>query len=685
MINSISSIAKRFSTFQLNDKAVPLILLFVTVVSFGLLTPFLGFFWDDWPVIYLTHTQGISGFWAFYQYDRPFSAWTYILLTPILGTAPLAWYALVLGLRWLTSIFVWLVSKILWPAKHHQALWISILFAVCPVFLQQQIAVAYSQHWICYLFYLMSLYFMLRANEDNRRYWQFTMVALTLAFVHLFTMEYFVGLELLRPFVLWVYKRSRDRQASKREAFGFALKNSWIYLGALVIYLVWRFVFPNPLMGDVNNPVLLSGFLDNPLRAVIPLLERVLQDFLYLLSYWIVSVNPVDIELWRPFSLIVLVIIFFVAGVLVAILKRYRPLELDEKYDRWALRAILFGTVAVLLGLAPVWIVGRHVVSGGNRFSFAAMFGISILLVGLLDWLSSRQYAKVVVIGVMVALAIHTNLYTAKSYQLSWEKQRSFYWQLFWRAPYIQPGTAFISDGELFSFVGRYSTSMGISMLYPTVTDPQDMPYWFFNYWENIFRYHDELLTGFPLKEGLRNYTFDGNSRNSLVFSFSPETNRCLEIYSERDVNVKEIPSALKDLASISDVKRIEQIPAFPDWSPPESIFGPEPKHQWCYFFQKAELASQYQDWGEVIHLLRSAQQNGFSPGDRREYLVFIDAYIQAGDFDQALKLTITAKGETPRNNDNLCGLWHRDVPSESQAQFNLIYEQVKQELGCGT
>lgn len=680
---SISSITNRLSKIQLNDWVVPLILLFVTLVSFGLLTPLLGFFWDDWPVIYLTHTQGSSGFWEFYQYDRPFSAWTYILLTPVLGTVPLAWYALVLGLRWMTSFFIWLVLKIIWPIKHHQALWISILFAACPVFLQQQIAVAYSQHWICYLFYLLSLYFMLKANEDHRRYWLFTMISVGLALVQLFTMEYFAGLELLRPFVLWIYKRGRDPKASMRETLRFALVNSLIYLFALVIYLVWRFIFPNPLMEDANTPVLISGFLQSPTHAIVPLLQRILQDFLYLLSYWIVSVNPVEIELWRPFSLAVLAIIFVSIGILIFLLKWYRPAELDEKYNQWSLQAIGFGVLAVLLGLVPVWVVGRQVTPGGNRFTFAAMFGLCILLVGLLDWLSSRPHAKIVAISVMVALAIHTDLYTAKAYQLSWEKQRSFYWQLYWRAPYIEPETAFISDGEIFSFVGRYSTSMGISMLYPTVSDPRDVPYWFFNYWEDIFRYHDELLAGTTMKEGLRNYAFEGSSRNSLVFSYAPEADQCLDIYSERDINVKEIPSALRDLAVISNVNRILRTPAQANWSLPVSIFGSEPVHQWCYYFERAELASQYQDWDEVLRLLRSSQQNGYYPGDRREYLVFIDALIQTGDFDQAYDLTVTAKGPTPRNNDNLCGLWRRNMPSEPTDIFNNTYELVMQELGC--
>src|SRR5512141_1398096 len=122
------------SSLSLPERAIPFALLFITVVSFGLLIPWLGFYWDDWPVIYMTKTQGIAGFWGFYQYDRPFSAWTYIVSAPILGTSPLRWQVFTLLLRWLTAVFVWASLRIIWPKKPHQVFWVALLFAVCPVF-----------------------------------------------------------------------------------------------------------------------------------------------------------------------------------------------------------------------------------------------------------------------------------------------------------------------------------------------------------------------------------------------------------------------------------------------------------------------------------------------------------------------------------------------------------------------
>jgi len=674
---------ENITKISLNERAVPPALLFVTFVSFGLLIPWLGFYWDDWPVIYLTQTQGINGFWGFYQYDRPFSAWTYILFTPILGVNPLGWHIFVLCLRWLSAVFLWMCLRTIWQKKADQVFWIALLFAVSPIFFQQQVAVAYSQHWICYLLYFISIYCMLKAQEDARCFYLYTLLSFSLALVHLFTLEYFVGLELLRLVVLWVYFRERDSQSSAKDILWLTTKTYSIYFAVLFIYLAWRLFFLDLPGGETNDPVLLVQFVQAPIQTMIGLIERALQDVFYLLTSWIVYVNPLDIDLDRPFSLAVLAVIIFTAFVSGFILTRYQPVANDSEDDFWSLRIILLGILVVLLGLLPVWMIGRQVTLGGDRFSFAAMFGICMILVGILDWLSSRRGAKITVVAVLLAMAIHTNLYIAKAYQRSWEKQRDFYWQLYWRAPHIQPGTPVISDGEIFSFVGLYSTSVGISLLYPPVDPPQNVPYWFFNYYEGINNILGEVVDGTTLDYSLRNYSFYGDSRNSLLIRFAPEDNKCLQIFSANDKDIKEIPVPFQKILTISNLDRISQEPIDPDWAPPRNIFGAEPDHPWCFYYQKADLARQNENWERVVRLLEEAQTQGFSPGDEREYLLFIDAYIKLGRFDEAYDLTMRVKSISRRNNDSLCALWAGNSGLQQASGYDSFYDQAQLELSC--
>ncbi len=426
------------SNFFKSDRAVPLILLLAAVASFGLLIPTLGFYWDDWPVIYMRQTQGIHGFWDFYQYDRPFSAWTYILFSPLLGTRPLAWQIFTLLLRWLTAVFLWAGLKTLWPKKSLQVLWVALLFTVFPIFTQQSVAVAYSQHWITYLFYFASIYFMLLAQEKRQHFYLFTTIALLLSAVEMFTMEYFVGLELLRPVFLWIYFHEKQPGISVRTAIQRVLATVWIYLALIAVFVVWRVFFLHLAAPDPNQPVFLDSLRKAPLTAILSLGQKAAQDLVYLLAGWLTSISPANIDLTRPFFLLSLATAI-VVSVILGLMIRHSQADQEVQRDHWPVVAMSFGVLAVFFGTLPVWLIDRQISVGplGNRFSLAAMFGIALILVGFLEWLSPRKREKLIVICILVGLAIHTNLYTAKSYQQSWEKQRSFYWQLFWRAPYV--------------------------------------------------------------------------------------------------------------------------------------------------------------------------------------------------------------------------------------------------------
>jgi len=675
---------RAFLKLSLNDKAIPFILLFVTFISFGLLIPWLGFFWDDWPVIYLIKTQGISGFRDFYQYDRPFSAWTYIVFSPILGTSPLGWHIFTLLLRWSTAVFLWLSLRLIWYKKPQPVLWIAILFAVCPIFIQQPVAVAYSQHWICYLFYFCSVYLMLKAQEGGKYSYLLTAFAIFLSLVQMLTMEYFLGLELLRLVILWLYYRESEPQASVRLLSQRVIASGWLYMVSLLAYVTWRVFFLRLADVDPNRPVFFQAFLKTPIQTLIDISQKAIQDFIYLLISWIAAIRTTDIELQRPFSLAAIAITIFTAVLLWMLLSRYQRAWENGHQDNWPLYAILFGILAVLLGTLPVWLIDRQVSLGplGRRFSLAAMFGISVLIVGLLEWLSTKNKAKLTVICMLVGIAIHTNLYTAKAYQQSWEKQRTFYWQMFWRAPYIQPGTAIISNGEVFEFVGLYSTSMGITLLYPPPEEPQEMPYWFFSYWERLYLSPNDLLAGTPLDAGIRNYSFRGHSSEALMLDFAPEVNQCLQFISLRESKDIDLPGSLRGVLSISDLGKIQREPPT-HWNPPESIFGREPEHGWCYYYEKAELARQYADWSEVIRLMNEAKAAGFAPSEMKEYLPLLDAYVQTSNIESAFALSLQMRQLSNKIDDRVCTAWLDEAEVNSSPEFTAAFDKIRRKFSC--
>ena len=98
------------------------------------------------------------------------------------------------------------------------------------------------------------------------------------------------------------------------------------------------------------------------------------------------------------------------------------------------------------------------------------------------------------------------------------------------------------------------------------------------------------------------------------------------------------IPKLLLDAASISNLSTI--IPSSTQKTPPSYLFGSEPLHTWCYYFEKAELARQQQDYAQSYALIQQANQQGFYPRDLTEWYPYIASALRLGHFDEAAELS---------------------------------------------
>jgi hypothetical protein len=67
----------------------------------------------------------------------------------------------------------------------------------------------------------------------------------------------------------------------------------------------------------------------------------------------------------------------------------------------------------------------------------------------------------------------------------------------------------------------------------------------------------------------------------------------------------------------------------------PETLFGPEPDHDWCYYYEKAALARQRGDWDEVLRLADEAADKDLQPIDLIEWMPFLQAYVLNGRMDE--------------------------------------------------
>jgi hypothetical protein len=364
--------------YSLRSLSFPLALLGLLVMAFGVLIPALGFYWDDWPVILTHRLLGNEGLWDFYTYDRPISAWTYVVTLPVLGYSAPAWHIFTLLLRWATALGLWLTLTGIWPKRRWETAAVAALFAVYPIFIQQPIAVAYSQHWITYLLFFISLAGMVYAVRRPRLFWPLTVVSLLSAALHLFTMEYFAGLELVRPVVLWLALAGDPAPARTR--LRRTLRYYLPYLVVLAAFFVWRLFLLEMPGEDVNRPTLLLGLIESPLTAAPRLVLIMLQDGMQaLVTGWARLVDPVEVDFSQTTTLAFWLATILSAAAVFIFFSRYpRPSRLESSPgSRWSYQAMGFGLFIILVGMLPVWLSDRQMISGlyGNRFGLPAMFG----------------------------------------------------------------------------------------------------------------------------------------------------------------------------------------------------------------------------------------------------------------------------------------------------------------------
>jgi hypothetical protein len=647
-------------------------LLVVELASYGLMLPTLGLYWDDWQVFFLYRLRGLAAFTPYFAYDRPFSAWTYLISLPLLQTNLLAWHLFTLILRYLTALGFWSAFRGLWP-RERWADWIALVVLVYPVFLQQPIAVAYSQHWTCFALYAAGLSATIWSQRKPQHRW-LVLPALAVSALQLFTMEYFAGLELLRGVVL-LLMAAETEPTWRRRIIHTALR--WLpYLLVLAVFTVWRFFLVDFPAGETpNQPVLLTALGTDPFGRLLRLATYILQDGAHLLfTAWARGFGPETFNLSDRFNLAALLI-----GLSLAILTAWQlrgPSSETEGSRIPAGKLALLGLTAVLLGVFPVWASERQITVGAysDRFALAALPGFGLLLCAFLLWLSPRTRVHAVLLAVLVGLSGNIHLRNANDYRWHWLRQQRFFWQLAWRAPDLLPGTPLAADGELISRSSIYSASFALNLLYGADRpQPSYQPeVWFFSLGR---LYRDDMATyldGVTLRDSIRNVAFNAPSTDAIVLDYRPGEDNCLHILRPEDAGDPLLPAYARQAAATSNLDRILPQSSAPFYR--AAIFGSEPPHDWCYLYQKAELARQQDDWAGVLALAEEAAARGYHPqrsesSTAMEWRAFIEAYARAGQIETAVELTRQALERQPDYRAGMCRLWQQPVLESNESQ----------------
>jgi len=607
--------------------AVFLIIL-TTILTYGVLISQLGFYRDDWYLLWTHESQGASGLINLFRGDRPFLGWLYIIDFSMLGVSPLGWHIYALIIKILTGLaFFWLMRS-LWPTRKIETVFITLLFIVYPGFYQQPNALTFKQLLIAYAAAMLSLALTVQVMKTDNiaRKWALTIFALALSAFYIFIYEALIGLEVAR-FILIGYLLYKQNPKWK-DVLWASVQRSLPYFMIGGLFLVWRIFFFQSIRKATNVGVLAGAYasLHGFIRLVVETAKDVVETSVlsWGVPYYQFSARAIYKDVGLAMGLGLLVVLAAVGYYRLAQkqVEAVKETDLDPSPD-W----LILGLIIVFVTTLPIVAAGRDVVFGfqWDRYTYQSVVGVALVVGGFIFY-ALRGNLRWIVLGALLMSGVATQVFSAISYRDFWQAQRESWWQLYWRAPQLKDGTTLIASlPGTDQFAEEYEVWAPLNLVYdrgqPLRLSGQ----------VGLQQLLVDLEKGTIEQRIVRGTITVNRDYNHSLITSTPSDVSCLHVYNRSLPDISTTESAsIALLVPYSDIGLIEVDGKSPP--PPTEIMGAEPEHGWCYFYQKINLALQSADWAKAAKLAEDARLADVQPQDQAEWLPVLESYANHVD-----------------------------------------------------
>ncbi len=677
--------------FNLKNFIIPLFLLVLCVLAYGLLIPTLGFYWDDWPYAWINHMYGPSGFPEYVALDRPHSAWIFMLLTYFLGEDPLGYHISSLLFFWLCVVLFWVLLRQLWPRHPREALWAAMLFAVYPGFRGHPQAIIYNHHFAAMALYLFSFIGMVRAIQASAK----SRLFLRAAAWHLpavgalvlsqFTLEYFLGWEAVRLLIAWVALKPQELDLNRR--MGRSISHVYPYGLATLAFLFWRvFIFQFPTYQPVGTDETGFVLIDWLMRVVEQFFQTVfvawqrafppLSSGEFSQAFWLTSLG---------LSAVTMALVFF-ALVLQQQLRRDEASEPGSNFQRYGLNAFVIGLVGLIFAGWPFWLTDLTInihSPFNSRFTMAFMPWVALFFTAFLYWISKIRscfirFVNVLLISAVVGGSAGFHFWNANIYRNEWLVTQRYFQQIVHRIPDLKPGTTLvINDLRALSLYQDDSLSAILNWTYAPENTDREIDYMVHYLSVRLGLQLPALEPGLPIEHQFRSQVFYGSTDQLLVVYYDPPG--CLRVldYDHPDRLPEEFPIAMIPALPLSKPSLIRTDPE-QRATPPLHLFDETEGETWCLYFEDADLAAQQGDWAQVASLGDRALTLDDQSNEVSELFVFIEGYLRVGRFQDAENLSDTLSLRSANVYDTaICNLWREvDGDLDEEVEFSPVYNR---------
>lgn len=219
----------------------------------------------------------------------------------------------------------------------------------------------------------------------------------------------------------------------------------------------------------------------------------------------------------------------------------------------------------------------------------------------------------------------------------------------------------------------NYQVTYAINSLYQTDYTNRNLATWFYTS-SDVGNTYTTLTKGFDIYKNFRNLSFSGNTKDTIALTYHPAIGcmRVLDPIYQNDPTLNNLQKSYTNITNPLCIKTNTASAAqtTPDW------LHLQPSISWCYFFQKADLARQNNEWDSIVSIYADSKEYQSQILNSAEYVPLLLAELNLKDFQQALILSEQMSELTPDSEKLICDVWQQTNPVADLSAYQTIIDQ---------
>jgi hypothetical protein len=553
----------------------------------------------------------------------------------------------------------------------------ALLYTLYPGFLWWIQGFEYQPMVLSATLQVFSIVFTLKAvqsqSASGRAWLLWIFLAVITGWGALAFVEYAIGMEVFRW--LCVYLLISRNLPSWRQAIAATSRAASVTLLVPFGFLFWhQFIFEN--RRKAADLALQISALGSMPGAVLWWFIHFLQSLLNILVFvWVSPFNQNFFalrlrETLFAFGLMIAVLaIVFVLDRSIGTIKEEHPSS-----QTWQLDAIFIGLFGVGAGIVPIIIANRVVTfERFSHYALPASLAAVIFVMGLI-YLIVEPRIRMAAVASLIGISVLTHSALALHARAEEKLIQEFWYQAIWRIPDLKTGTVLVvnyagidyQEGNdmvwgpaNFIYYPERQKQIPVAISIAAARMEPDTP-------RNILE-GAQISQNYIVVNDIQ-YDFD----NLLVMTM-PAENSCLHVLDENWAELSVVDTALIALAAPRS--RIDNVVTDVEpHLPPSPIFGEEPAHEWCYYYQKALLARQLENWEEIAKIGNEVDNLGLHPNDQIEWMPFLQSAAFSGDEKLVKQISTRINSQLLYKQQACENLSAMQLTPEMQEQVNELF-----------